>query len=104
MHVWVSGPTKMPTDVDVRRSDVTAPYALIKAITTKCGLYWETLLNYYNYSTGENSPLNLNCSAPLSSPHTLDESPLLRILMLLQNVLSLGSKEEMTSRFGKTPT
>ncbi|GFU46614.1 hypothetical protein TNCV_1546321 [Trichonephila clavipes] len=24
MHVWVSGPTKMPTDVDVRRSDVTA--------------------------------------------------------------------------------
>ncbi|GFT62350.1 hypothetical protein TNCV_4717381 [Trichonephila clavipes] len=23
MHVWVSGPTKMPTDVDVRRSDVT---------------------------------------------------------------------------------
>ncbi|PRD28520.1 UNVERIFIED_CONTAM: Cytochrome P450 4V2 [Trichonephila clavipes] len=26
----------MPTDVDVRRSDVTAPYALVKAITTKC--------------------------------------------------------------------
>ncbi|GFU58433.1 hypothetical protein TNCV_1368671, partial [Trichonephila clavipes] len=23
MHVWVSGPTKMPTAVDVRRSDVT---------------------------------------------------------------------------------
>ncbi|GFS81703.1 hypothetical protein TNCV_2706541 [Trichonephila clavipes] len=24
MHVWVSGPTKMPTTLDVRRSDVTA--------------------------------------------------------------------------------
>ncbi|GFW26985.1 hypothetical protein TNCV_1378231 [Trichonephila clavipes] len=24
MHVWVSGPTKMPTAIDVRRSDVTA--------------------------------------------------------------------------------
>ncbi|GFW48585.1 hypothetical protein TNCV_4241661 [Trichonephila clavipes] len=24
MHVWVSGPTKMPTALDVRRSDVTA--------------------------------------------------------------------------------
>ncbi|GFU99145.1 hypothetical protein TNCV_1228591 [Trichonephila clavipes] len=24
MHVWVSGPTKMPTAVDVQRSDVTA--------------------------------------------------------------------------------
>ncbi|GFV83800.1 hypothetical protein TNCV_2555861 [Trichonephila clavipes] len=24
MHVWVSGPTKMPTTFDVRRSDVTA--------------------------------------------------------------------------------
>ncbi|GFV78127.1 hypothetical protein TNCV_3045111 [Trichonephila clavipes] len=23
MHVWVSGPTKMPTALDVRRSDVT---------------------------------------------------------------------------------
>ncbi|GFU90797.1 hypothetical protein TNCV_4870291 [Trichonephila clavipes] len=23
LHVWVSGPTKMPTAVDVRRSDVT---------------------------------------------------------------------------------
>ncbi|GFW41843.1 uncharacterized protein TNCV_5531 [Trichonephila clavipes] len=29
MHVWVSGPTKMPTAVDVRRSDVTP---LIEAI------------------------------------------------------------------------
>ncbi|GFW31884.1 hypothetical protein TNCV_5040531 [Trichonephila clavipes] len=51
------------------------------------------------------SELEMLCS--LSSPHTLDERlrPLLRILMLLQNVLSLGSKEEMTgSRFGKTPT
>ncbi|GFV27414.1 hypothetical protein TNCV_3796081 [Trichonephila clavipes] len=52
------------------------------------------------------SELEMLCS--LSSPHTLDErlqSALLRILMLLQNVLSLGSKEEMTgSRFGKTPT
>ncbi|GFX89789.1 hypothetical protein TNCV_2245891 [Trichonephila clavipes] len=25
MHVWVSGPTKMPTTLDVRRSDVTGP-------------------------------------------------------------------------------
>ncbi|GFS68475.1 hypothetical protein TNCV_4584061 [Trichonephila clavipes] len=25
MHVWVLGPTKMPTAVDVRRSDVTRP-------------------------------------------------------------------------------
>ncbi|GFT09085.1 reverse transcriptase domain-containing protein [Trichonephila clavipes] len=51
------------------------------------------------------SELEMLCS--LSSPHpsTRDYSPLLRILMLLQNVLSLGSKEEMTgSRFGKTPT
>ncbi|GFT01521.1 hypothetical protein TNCV_270241 [Trichonephila clavipes] len=51
------------------------------------------------------SELETLCS--LSSPHTStrDYSPLLRILMQLQNVLSLGSKEEMTgSRFGKTPT
>ncbi|GFV98036.1 hypothetical protein TNCV_4447971 [Trichonephila clavipes] len=52
----------------------------------------------------KNSPLNLKCSAPFlrHTPSTRDYGPLLRILMLLQNVLSLGSKEEMTgSRFWK---
>ncbi|GFX09962.1 hypothetical protein TNCV_4101031 [Trichonephila clavipes] len=28
MHVWVSGPTKTPTAVDARRSDVTMPLAI----------------------------------------------------------------------------
>ncbi|GFX85782.1 hypothetical protein TNCV_2471841 [Trichonephila clavipes] len=58
-------------------------------------------------STGENSPLNLKrCARFLRhTPSTRDYSPLLRILMQLQNVLSLGSKEVMTgSLFGKTPT
>ncbi|GFT60923.1 reverse transcriptase domain-containing protein [Trichonephila clavipes] len=52
------------------------------------------------------SELELLCSLFLRhTPSTRDYGPLLRILMLLQNVLSLGSKEEMTgSRFGKTPT
>ncbi|GFY29129.1 hypothetical protein TNCV_4722571 [Trichonephila clavipes] len=52
----------------------------------------------FGKQTGENSPLNLKCSAPFlrHTPSTRDYGPLLRILMLLQNVLSLGSKEEMT--------
>ncbi|GFW80949.1 hypothetical protein TNCV_3780281 [Trichonephila clavipes] len=61
----------------------------------------------FGKQTGENSPLNLKRSAPFlcHTPSTRDYSPLLRILMQLQNVLSLGSKEEMTrSRIGKTPT
>ncbi|GFU77310.1 hypothetical protein TNCV_511511 [Trichonephila clavipes] len=31
MHVWVSSPTKMPTAVDVRRSDVTRTPARLSA-------------------------------------------------------------------------
>ncbi|GFV91120.1 hypothetical protein TNCV_896411 [Trichonephila clavipes] len=61
----------------------------------------------FGKQTGENSPLSLKRSALFlrPTPSTRDYSPLLRILMQLQNVLSLGSKEEKTgSRFGKTPT
>ncbi|GFU15412.1 hypothetical protein TNCV_2700131 [Trichonephila clavipes] len=61
----------------------------------------------FGKQTGENSPLNLKRFAPFlrHTPSTIDYSSLLRILMQLQNVLSLGSKEEMTgSRFGKTLT
>ncbi|GFW23600.1 hypothetical protein TNCV_4091431 [Trichonephila clavipes] len=45
----------------------------------------------YGKQTGENSPLNLKCSAPFlrHTPSTRDYSPLLRILMQLQNVLYL---------------
>ncbi|GFV46470.1 hypothetical protein TNCV_3233571 [Trichonephila clavipes] len=47
----------------------------------------------FGKQTGENSPLNLKRSAPFlrHTPSTRDYSPLLRILMQLQNVLSLGS-------------
>ncbi|GFT00990.1 hypothetical protein TNCV_4054001 [Trichonephila clavipes] len=50
----------------------------------------------FGKQTGENSPLNLKCSAPFlrHTPSTRDYGPLLRILMLLQNVLSLGSKKK----------
>ncbi|GFV10430.1 hypothetical protein TNCV_1950811 [Trichonephila clavipes] len=61
----------------------------------------------FGKQNGENSPPKLKRSATFlcHTPSTRDYSPLLRILMQLQNVLSLGSKEEMTgSRFGKTPT
>ncbi|GFU98621.1 hypothetical protein TNCV_3654521 [Trichonephila clavipes] len=61
----------------------------------------------FGKQTGENSPLKLKRSAPFlrHTPSTRDYSPLLHLLMQLQNVLFLGSKEEMTgSRFGKTPT
>ncbi|GFW58261.1 hypothetical protein TNCV_2634351 [Trichonephila clavipes] len=64
-------------------------------------------LGNFGGQTGENSPLNLKRSALFlrHTPSTRDYSPLLHILMQLQNVLSLGSKDEMTgSRFGKTPT
>ncbi|GFU11910.1 reverse transcriptase domain-containing protein [Trichonephila clavipes] len=49
----------------------------------------------FGKQTGENSPLNLKCSAPFlrHTPSTRYYSPLLRILMQLQNVLSLGSQK-----------
>ncbi|GFV40747.1 putative RNA-directed DNA polymerase from transposon BS [Trichonephila clavipes] len=52
----------------------------------------------FGKQTGENSPLNLKRCGPFHrhTPSTRDYSPLLRILMQLQNVLSLGLKEERT--------
>ncbi|GFS52155.1 reverse transcriptase domain-containing protein [Trichonephila clavipes] len=48
----------------------------------------------FGKQTGENSPLNLKRSAPFlrHTPSTRDYSPLLRILMQLQNFLSLGTE------------
>ncbi|GFT90824.1 hypothetical protein TNCV_2726861 [Trichonephila clavipes] len=48
---------------------------------------------------GKNPPLNLKRSALFFATHPRRETtfPLLRILMQLQNVLSLGSKEESST-------
>ncbi|GFT60411.1 HTH_Tnp_Tc3_2 domain-containing protein [Trichonephila clavipes] len=47
MHVWVSGPTKTPTTVDVRRSDVTSgtrlEHASHESVTLTIGLPWPLL-------------------------------------------------------------
>ncbi|GFW87307.1 reverse transcriptase domain-containing protein [Trichonephila clavipes] len=53
----------------------------------------------FGKQTGENSPLNLKRSAPFlhHTPSTRDYSPLLCILMQLQNVLSLGVKNGLDS-------